>query len=146
LFYALEDAPSAILRASAFLKLSNAERDHAAWLVSHLDRVAGLDSVAPSVRKRLLSSPFAPDLLALARASSVEPSAVSYADDYLSRRPEGPLKPPPLLTGNDLIAIGMSPGPAFKSLLDAAYDAQLDGLITTRDLAREWAQGRPSAG
>jgi poly(A) polymerase len=142
LFHALEDAPSALLRASAFLKLSNAERDHAAWLVSHLDRVAGLPSVAPSARKRLLSSSFTPELLALARASSVEPSAVSFAADYLSRQPEGPLKPAPLLTGSDLVAIGMSPGPAFKSLLDDAYNAQLDGQISTREDSIKWAQSR----
>lgn len=40
-------------------------------------------------------------------------------------------KPSPLLQGRHLIALGMKPGPAFKTYLDAAYEAQLDGTITT---------------
>jgi hypothetical protein len=48
--------------------------------------------------------------------------------------------PPPLLTGDDLIALGRTPGPDFKRLLDAAYDAQLEGSLTTRQQALAWAK------
>lgn len=40
--------------------------------------------------------------------------------------------PPPLITGDDLTAAGHAPGRRFKKALDAAYDAQLEGRITTR--------------
>jgi poly(A) polymerase len=40
--------------------------------------------------------------------------------------------PPPLVTGDDLTAAGLSPGPSFKRALDATYDAQLEGTITTK--------------
>ena len=43
--------------------------------------------------------------------------------------------PPPLVTGDDLIAAGMAPGPSFKRVLDAVYDAQLEGRVTTREQA-----------
>ncbi|MEM1446187.1 MAG: CCA tRNA nucleotidyltransferase [Planctomycetota bacterium] len=41
------------------------------------------------------------------------------------------LAPPPLLTGDHLVAAGHPPGPDFKTKLDAAYDAQLEGRLTT---------------
>ena len=48
--------------------------------------------------------------------------------------------PPPLITGNDLTAAGLPPGPPFKKALEAAYDAQLEGTIGTREEAMALAQ------
>ena len=45
------------------------------------------------------------------------------------------LAPVPLLGGDDLIAAGYLPGPHFAIALDAAYDAQLAGLISTLEEA-----------
>lgn len=45
------------------------------------------------------------------------------------------LAPAPLVTGGDLIAHGLAPGPDFKRRLDAAYDAQLEGLAVNKDQA-----------
>ena len=39
------------------------------------------------------------------------------------------IQPKPLVTGHDLIALGYKPGPAFKQMLDAVRDAQLEGRI-----------------
>ncbi len=47
------------------------------------------------------------------------------------------LHPPKLLTGEDLIDMGFSPGPLFREILDAIEDAQLDGAIKTSDEARK---------
>ena len=41
--------------------------------------------------------------------------------------------PEPLVRGRDLIAVGLRPGPGFGPLLDACYDAQLDGRIRTTE-------------
>jgi hypothetical protein len=49
--------------------------------------------------------------------------------EALSR--SGGLAPPPLLTGDDLVAAGFMPGPAFRHVLDAVYDSQLEGSIAT---------------
>jgi len=38
----------------------------------------------------------------------------------------------PELTGNDLINLGLKPGPQFKSILDQIRTARLDGLIETK--------------
>lgn len=45
------------------------------------------------------------------------------------------LAPEPYLDGNDLKRTGIRPGPAFGRLLEAAYDAQLEGAIQTKEEA-----------
>jgi len=46
--------------------------------------------------------------------------------------------PSPLLLGRDLIALGLSPSESFKTILDSAYEAQLNQLFFTHDEALEW--------
>jgi poly(A) polymerase len=48
-----------------------------------------------------------------------------------------PLIPPPLVRGDDLIALGLKPGPRIGELLEAIQTAQLEGEITTRAQAFE---------
>ena len=48
------------------------------------------------------------------------------------------LKPPPLITGRDLIEAGYQPGPSFAAMLQAVEDAQLEGRIGTRAEALAW--------
>lgn len=43
----------------------------------------------------------------------------------------------PLVTGADVIALGIAPGPRVRSLLDAVRDAQFDGNVKSRDEALE---------
>ncbi len=51
--------------------------------------------------------------------------------------PTDQLKPPPLVTGEDLIHLGIPQGKAYSRLLRLARDAQLDAKIQTRDEALE---------
>lgn len=46
--------------------------------------------------------------------------------------------PKPLVLGRDLIALGMKPSTRFKTILDAAYTAQLNLEFTTHQQAFEW--------
>lgn len=46
--------------------------------------------------------------------------------------------PQPILLGRHLIVQGLSPGPAFKKLLDNAFEAQLDGAFTDEASAIVW--------
>lgn len=41
--------------------------------------------------------------------------------------------PEPLITGRDLIAIGLKPGPQFAVILRQLFDAQMEGTIKTRE-------------
>lgn len=50
--------------------------------------------------------------------------------------------PRPLLLGRHLLAAGLPAGPAFKALLDAAFEAQLDGAFGDEAGARRWLEKR----
>ena len=46
-----------------------------------------------------------------------------------------PLIPPPLITGRDLIRLGLKPGPRFKDILETIETEQLEGRILDREHA-----------
>jgi tRNA nucleotidyltransferase (CCA-adding enzyme) len=50
--------------------------------------------------------------------------------------------PKPILQGRHLIARGMQPGKEFGTLLDEAFEAQLEGKFTDLDGALNWLDGR----
>lgn len=57
----------------------------------------------------------------------------------LERQPE---IRPPLLTGEDLIALGIKPGPQMGALLEELREKQLQDELKTPDEARAWVRGR----
>ena len=124
------------------LKLSNNELDKTAWLVRQQDALREPDKLSLAQLKRLLAHPFRDDLLALTRATLLAKNAglhpVLFCEQFLETTPPKVLNPPPLVTGEDLIALGLKPGPRFKQLLEDARDAQLNGEITTREAALAW--------
>jgi poly(A) polymerase len=74
------------------------------------------------------------ELLALHRANAAAAGQsadhVEFCEHILRETPREVLDPPPLITGDDLIALGMKPGREFKRLLDAVRDAQLEQRVT----------------
>ena len=60
--------------------------------------------------------------------------------------PPAALRPPRLLGGNDLIALGFAPGPAFKQILREVEDLQLDGALTTHEEALRYARDHYARG
>jgi len=54
-----------------------------------------------------------------------------FVRDRWQAMPEETVRPKPLITGRELIAAGYEPGAAFKPILRAVEDAQLEGTITT---------------
>jgi len=54
--------------------------------------------------------------------------------------------PPPLVRGEDLIALGLKPGPKFGEILEAAEMRQLEGTLRNRDEALEWVKREYSLG
>ena len=47
---------------------------------------------------------------------------------------------------DDLVAIGLTPGPRFRGILDAVYDLQLEGAVADRASALEAARQRAGPG
>jgi hypothetical protein len=48
--------------------------------------------------------------------------------------------PLPLISGDDLERAGLKPGPAFKKILDAVYDEQLEGRVRSKEVAMKFVQ------
>jgi poly(A) polymerase len=71
--------------------------------------------------------------------------AARVASDLPALRAEG-LRPAPFVTGDDLVAIGLTPGPRFRGILDAVYDLQLEGAVADRASALEAARQRAGPG
>ena len=57
-----------------------------------------------------------------------------------------PIIPPPLLNGEDLIALGLKPGPKFGEILEAVETRQLEGALRDREEALAWVKGEYSLG
>ena len=57
-----------------------------------------------------------------------------------------PIIPPPLVRGDDLVALGLKPGPKFGEILEAVETQQLEGNLRTREEAIEWVQREYSLG
>ena len=57
-----------------------------------------------------------------------------------------PIIPPPLVRGDDLIALGLKPGPKFGEILEAVETQQLEGKLRTREEALDWVKREYSLG
>ena len=51
------------------------------------------------------------------------------------------IAPAPLVSGNDLISMGFTPGPLFKEILTRVENEQLDGRLTTAQQALQFIAG-----
>jgi poly(A) polymerase len=128
------------------LKLSNDERERVEWLVEKHQILADVWQMKPHKLKPLLNHPGIEELFALHRADARAcGKGIEHVEEAEERRrrwqESGELDPERLLTGEDLQAMGLTPGPLFKKLLDAVRDAQLDGTIHTGAEARELVRG-----
>ncbi len=108
-------------------------------LVANHMRFKDLPQMRESTLKRFLRLPDFDEHLELHRLDCL--SSHGKLGNYeiaRAKRDEMPaevLKPPPLLTGDDLIAAGYRPGPEFSKMLAAVEDAQLESRIHTREAA-----------
>jgi poly(A) polymerase len=128
------------------LRLSNEERERIEWLVEKHQFLCEPRQMRPSKLKTTLVHPGIGELLALHRADALASGRstdhVEYCEQLLREWSPADLDPPPLLTGNDLIGLGLEPGPLFKELLDAVREAQLDGTIRTTQEALDLVEKR----
>lgn len=130
------------------LRLSKDEIDEVCSLVANHMRFADVKRMKESTFKRFVRLPHFGEHLELHRldclASHRSLELYDFTREKLRELPAEQIRPQPLINGDDLIGIGLKPGPQFKELLSAVEDAQLEGSIRTReeamDLVREKAQ------
>lgn len=121
----------------ARLRRSRAVQERVAYLVKNHLRLCMAPRMRPSTLKRMLSEDGFDELLELSRLDALASS--SYLGYYhfcrraMTEIPAAEMRPPRLIGGADLIAMGFTPGPAFKTILKEIEDLQLDGALTTRE-------------
>ena len=109
---------------------------------------------APQMRKstlrRLLIRPTFPLELELHRLDCLGSNGRMDVHDFLVAQAEElkhqPQILPPLLKGEDLIALGLKPGPALGALLAEIREKQLQDELKTKAEARRWAKATLRSG
>ena len=69
-------------------------------------------------------------------------AAYNFAAEKLRQWSAQELAPELLVSGDDLIAMGLAPGPLFKEILTKVEDEQLEGRLTTRQQALDFTKER----
>ncbi len=125
------------------LLLSNRDEEGVRGVLAALAASADWEEKGVAKRKRWAAGAWAPWAERLLAVSDPDRGAAIAA--WRASVPADTIAPPPLLSGNHLIEAGFAPGPAFKSMLDLAYDAQLEGRIGSAEEALALLRGRASA-
>jgi poly(A) polymerase len=126
------------------LRMSNAEKERITWLVKMHLYLRHAQQMRISKLKRLFAHEGYPELAELYKVDSLASTGdledYNFCQNMFEELQEEEIKPEPLITGNDLIAMGLKPGPIFSKILDAIKDDQLEQKITTKEEALERAK------
>ena len=119
------------------LRFSNEETEQIVALVKNHMRFGDILQMRESTLKRFLRLPKFDEHLALhwmdTGSAHGDLRLYEFARRHYEAAPLETIQPKLLVTGRDLIAAGYRPGPEFKAMLEAAEDAQLEGLATTME-------------
>ncbi len=125
------------------LRLTNREEREAEFLLVHEHAVRSASRIPWPQLQRILVQDGVDDLLSYSRAVADAigegSQEIAYCRDKLSL-PKEELDPPPLINGDDLKKAGLPPGPAYKQIIEAARDAQLEKRIATKQEALQLAR------
>lgn len=133
------------------LHFSNDDTKQIAALVANHMRFGHAEKMRQSTLKRFLRLPNFDEHLELHRmdclSSHGDLSLYNFVRERVRQTPAEEIRPQPLLTGQDLIALGYRPGPQFREILSAVEDAQLEGNLKSREEAQEFVRREfPRAG
>ena len=132
------------------LRFSRREADRVVALVGRHMVFKDVLQMRESKLRRLIASEEFPELLELHRADTAashgDLRACARVEALVERLAGAPPVPPPLINGQDVLALGLMPGPLVGEILRRVENARLDGEIQTRDealaLASALAQSR----
>ena len=123
------------------LRFSNEDTEQIMALVQHHMRFGQITLMNESTLKKFLRMPRFEEHLDLHRmdcqASHGDLSSYRFANEQLAAIPPEKMRPAPLVTGDDLIEAGYTPGPRFKEILAAIEDGQLEGRLQSKDEAMQ---------
>src|SRR5204862_4076111 len=100
--------------------------------------------------KRFMARPKFEDEPGLHRVDCESSNGMMENYDFLRRKRDEfanePIIPPPLVRGNDLLALGLKPGPKIGEILEAVETRQLEGALRDREEALEGVKEEYSLG
>ena len=128
----------------ARLRFSNDETEQILALIDNHMRFGHATRMKESTLKKFLRMPRFDEHLALHRADCLAShrnlATYEFVKQMSEQIPPETMRPQPLVTGDDLIAAGHTPGPRFREILNAVEDAQLEGRLGSRDAALDFVR------
>jgi len=132
------------------LRFSRAEIDATVEMVRQHMVFKDVPKMRVAKLKRFMARPTFVDELELHRVDCESSHRMLENYEFLLRKREEfanePIIPPPLVRGDDLIALGLKPGPKFGEILEAVETRQLEGTLHDRDEALDWVKREYSLG
>jgi poly(A) polymerase len=132
------------------LRFSGAEIDATVEMVRQHMVFKDVPKMRMAKLKRFMARPTFDDELELHRVDCQGSHRMLDNYEFLLRKREEfanePIIPPPLVRGDDLIALGLKPSPKFREILDAVETGQLEGTLRTHEEALEWVKHEYSLG
>jgi poly(A) polymerase len=126
------------------LRFSRAEIDATVEMVRQHMVFKDVPNMRVAKLKRFMARPTFEDELELHRVDCASSHGMLDNYDFLRQKKEEfasePIIPPPLIRGDDLIALGLQPGPRFGEILEAVETRQLEGALKDREEALEWVK------
>ncbi len=132
------------------LRFSRAEIDATVEMVRQHMVFKDVPKMRVAKLKRFMARPTFNEEMELHRVDCESSHRILDNYEFLLRKREEfanePIIPPLLVRGNDLIALGLKPGPKFGEILETVETRQLEGTLKTRDEAIEWVKREYSLG
>jgi poly(A) polymerase len=126
------------------LRFSNDDAEQIVALVANHMRFKDVEQMRASTLKRFVRLPRFEEHLELHRLDCLSShgrlASYGFVRGTLAETPVEQIRPPRLLSGDDLLEMGYKPGPLFSEILRAVEDAQLEGLVTSEEEAKEYVQ------
>src|SRR6266436_2301367 len=126
------------------LRFSRAEIDATVEAVRQHMVFKDVPNMRVAKLKRFMARPTFEDELELHRVDCASSHRMMDNYEFLLKKREEfanePIIPPPLVTGDDLIAMGLKPGPKFGEILEAVETRQLEGALKDREEALAWVK------
>ncbi len=127
------------------LRFSKDDTEQILALIDNHMRFAHVQQMKESTFKRFVRMPRFDEHLQLhemdCQSSHGDLTAYNFTREKMASMPPGIMRPSPLISGDDLIAIGYKPGPQFKEILSAVEDGQLEGRLRSREEAMAFVKG-----
>jgi poly(A) polymerase len=132
------------------LRFSRAEIDATVEAVRQHMVFKDVPNMRVAKLKRFMARPTFNEELELHRVDCASSHGMLDNYEFLLKKKEEfanePIIPPPLVTGDDLIAMGLKPGPRFGEILEAVETQQLEGALKDREEALAWVRAEYSLG